>query len=180
MDNLRRGDGRLSGLRTMLRRCEKKWLLCGNAIDEVRCCGIGPRNDRRASVDEKRAREGILCTLPKRSGEIRNKSLGLKSVRPLVDFCLTGYGDLSLDHGTLGSKRICQAGALEKDKIFPPAFRDDPSHQKPDPLKALPRPSTVLLFVSACVRCLFNKIVVSLELCNEGVQKIGASQNRVV
>ena len=102
------------------------------------------------------------------------KCLGLKSVRALVDLCLTVFGGLSVDHGTLGSKRICQAGALDegrRQKAFSPAFRDDPIHQKPNPL---PHPSTVLLF--QCLLRLFNKIVLSLELCSEGVQKIGASQ----
>ena len=73
-------------------------------------------------------REGILCRLPRRRGKLRKKVPGLKSVRPLVDSCLTVFGGLSLDHGTLGSKRICQAGVLEEDKSFPPAFRDDPIH----------------------------------------------------
>ena len=44
----------------MLRRCKKKRLLCVNAIDELRCFGTGPRSDRRASVEEKRVREGML------------------------------------------------------------------------------------------------------------------------
>ena len=116
----------------MLRRRKKKRLLCENAIDEVRCCGTGPCNDRRASVEEKRVREGILllCRLPRRCGKFRKEVPGLKSVRPLVDFCFTVFGGLLLDHGTLKvtqcSKGICQAGALEKTKSFPPAFRDDP------------------------------------------------------
>ena len=38
----------------------KKWLLCGNAIDEVRCCGTAPRNDGLASVKEKRVRGDII------------------------------------------------------------------------------------------------------------------------